>query len=74
MLDVLCERPDAGDHIQRSRWPRERHYLGVNNLWRFEIDRQMRGAYTIKSEGGALTVLVIEIFLDHKSYERRFGY
>jgi hypothetical protein len=74
MLDLLLERSDAGDHIQRSRWPRDSHYQGINNLWRYELDRQMRAAYTLKSEGEMLTVLVIEIFPDHKSYEHRFGY
>jgi hypothetical protein len=49
-------------------------YEGINNLWRYEIDREMRATYTVKREGDLFTVRVIEIFPDHKRYERRFGY
>ncbi len=74
MLDTLKERVDAGDHIRRSLWPKILAYQGVNNLWRYDIDRDMRATYTIKREGNKFIVLVIEVFTDHKSYERRFGY
>lgn len=74
MLDTLKERADAGDHVQRSLWPQILAYEGINNLWRYEIDREMRAAYTVKREGDVFTVRIIEIFPDHKSYERRFRY
>lgn len=74
MLDTLKERPDAGEHIERSRWPRNTAHQGVNNLWRYEIERNMRMSYMIRLEGDVFTVLVIAIFLTHKRYERRFGY
>ncbi len=74
MLDTLKERPDAGDHVRRSLWPRSLSYQGINNLWRFDIDGKMRATYTIKREGDKFLVLIIEIFADHKSYEKRFGY
>jgi hypothetical protein len=34
----------------------------------------MRATYTITREEFKITIIVIEIFLDHKSYERRFRY
>ncbi len=74
MLDTLKEKPDAGDHIRRSLWPRSPAYQRINNLWRYDIDREMRATYTIKREGGKFIVLVLEVFRDHKSYEKRFGY
>ena len=74
MLDNLKERPDAGDHIRRNLWPRTGAYAGVNNLWRYDIDRVKRATYTLIRKGDRLTVLVIEVFADHKIYERRFGY
>ncbi len=42
MLDTLKERPDAGDHIPRSLWPRHSMYGDLSNLFRYEIDRAMR--------------------------------
>ncbi|MDE1854058.1 MAG: hypothetical protein KGI38_10005 [Thaumarchaeota archaeon] len=74
MLDTLQEKPDAGDHVQRSLWPKTGAYQGINNLWRYEIDNEMRASYTLMKEGDSITVRVIEIFQNHKSYEMRFGY
>lgn len=74
MLDTLKDNPDAGDHVPGSLWPRTGGYQGINNLWRYEIDRELRASYTIMREGDRLVVRVIEIFQSHKSYEKRFGY
>ncbi len=74
MLDMLKERPDAGDHIPRSLWPRHSAYADLTNLFRYEIDRALRASYTIGRDGDKHIVRVIEIFPDHKSYERRFRY
>src|SRR5487761_993966 len=74
MLDTLKERPDSGDHVPRYLWPRKRTYEGINNLFRYEIDRTMRASYTIRRDEMKIIVRVIEIFPDHKSYERRFSY
>lgn len=70
MLDTLKDRVDAGDYIPRSLWPKHPAYQDIRNLLRYEIDRAMRASYTIKREGDKFTVRVIEIFPDHKSYER----
>jgi hypothetical protein len=74
MLDTLKERPDAGDYVPRSLWPRDPAYGDIVNLFRYEIDRSMRASYTIGRAGEKYAVRVIEIFPDHKSYERRFHY
>jgi hypothetical protein len=74
MLDTLKERPDAADHVPRSLWPTHPAYSGLSNLFRYEIGRAMRASYTITRQGDRYTVRVIEIFPDHKSYERRFRY
>ena len=74
MLDVLKERPDAGDHVPRSIWPKHAAYADLSNLFRYEIDRAMRSSYTVMREGDKYVVRVIEIFPDHKSYDRRFRY
>jgi len=74
MLDTLKERPDAGDHVPRHLWPKSAQYQGINNLFRYEIDRGMRASYTIRKDELKRVVVVIEIFPDHKTYERRFNY
>ncbi len=74
MLDTLKERVDAGDYIPRSLWPKHPAYEDLSNLFRYEIDRSMRASYTIRREGNRDIVRMIEIFPDHKSYERRFHY
>jgi hypothetical protein len=74
MLETLKERVDAGDYIPRSLWPKHPAYEDVANLFRYEVDRAMRASYTIRRDGEKYTVRVIEIFPDHKSYERRFHY
>jgi hypothetical protein len=74
MINVLKERPDARDHISRSIWKRIPQFNGLNNLWRYDLDEERRACYTLIGKANLLTVIIIEIFLDHKSYERRFGY
>ncbi len=74
MLDTLKERVDAGDYVPRSLWPKHPAYEDLSNLFRYEIDRAMRASYTVRREGDKYTVRIIEIFPNHKSYERRFHY
>ncbi len=74
MLDTLKERADAGDYVPRHLWPRHPAYREITNLFGFEIDREMRASYTIGREGVKMIVRIIEIFPEHKSYERRFHY
>jgi hypothetical protein len=74
LLDTLKERVDVGSYVPRSLWPNDPAYHDIRNLYRYEIDRAMRARYTLKREGEKYTVRVIEIFPDHKSYERRFHY
>lgn len=74
MMDVLKSRCDAGEHIPRTHWSNVSLYKVFNNLWRYEIDDKARAVYTIIASGQKLIVLIVEIFPDHKSYERRFGY
>ncbi len=46
----------------------------TSGVLRYEIDREMRATYTVRREDETLVVPLIEVFTDHKSYERRFGY
>ena len=47
---------------------------GISNLWKFNMSRGARLVYTLLSESGLWVVVVLEMFLTHKEYEKRFGY
>ena len=74
VLNVLKERPDAGDRVERSLWPDEYGEMEIDNLFRMEVGKSQRITYTIRIEGNNLDVDVIEFFRTHKEYERRFHY
>jgi hypothetical protein len=65
----------AGDHIRRDLAPRKllaKHH--AENLWRFELPGGWRGLYTVMSRADQpLTVSILRI-VDHKEYDRLFGY
>jgi hypothetical protein len=66
---------DSGEQLEKDRIPR--YYIkryGVTNLFVLRLDSTKRLIYTIMSDGTEITANIIEIFLDHKSYEDRFGY
>jgi hypothetical protein len=74
-LDALKENIFAGEIIKKKQIPK--YYIkkfGVNNLYRLKLDRKRRCCYTIVADHEGLKVIVLEVFPDHKSYNRRFGY
>ncbi len=73
-LNVLKERPDTGDLVERSLWPDEYKKLLLDSLFRMEVGRGQRMTYTIRIEGNRLDVDIIEFFRTHKEYEMRFHY
>jgi hypothetical protein len=46
--------------------------MELGNLFRMEVGRSQRIAYTLRIEGNSLDVDIIEFFRTHKEYERRF--
>jgi len=74
-LDVLKADMFAGERVKRQQIPR--YYVdrfGVNNLYRLRLDRARRLCHTLVADQEGVKVFVLEIFSDHKSYSRRFGY
>ena len=74
-LDKLKQNMMAGEKVQRPQWPPyyvKRYW--INNLWKYNMSKAARLIYTILSENGRWVVLVLEMFLTHKEYEKRFGY
>ena len=70
----LAANPEAGIHIPKRLVPRE--YLlkfGVTNLWKLNLDRYWRLIYTLQGDSVKLFCVVLEV-LDHKKYDKKFGY
>jgi hypothetical protein len=70
----LAEDVEAGRKIRKRLWPAEysRKY-GVTNLWKLNLDSYWRMIYTIRGSNVEIISFVLDI-LDHKKYERKFGY
>ena len=65
---------EAGKRIPKRLIPRV--YVvkyGVTNLWKLNLDRYWRMIYTIVGDEVRLVSVIIEV-LDHKKYNRKFGY
>ena len=66
--------PFCGIQIPKDRIPKE--YLqkfNIQNAWKYNLPDAWRLIYSI--EGGELVIITIVLeWLDHKEYERRFGY
>jgi hypothetical protein len=73
-LDVLKGNMFAGERIERRKFPK--YYVqkyGVNNLYKFNLNSRTRLVYTLVADESGVAVVVLEI-MDHKRYEKRFGY
>jgi hypothetical protein len=70
----LIEDYTAGQKIQKKLFPD--YYVkryGVRNLWRLRLDDHWRMIYTVVGEKVRIVAVVLEV-LDHKKYNKRFGY
>jgi len=70
----LIENREAGQKIQKKLWPM--FYVqkyGISNLWRLRLDDSWRMVYTIIGEQVRIVTVILEV-LDHKEYDKRFGY
>lgn len=70
----LIEDHMAGQKIQKKLWPK--YYIqkyGINNLWRLRLDDYWRLIYTLIGGKVRIEAVILEV-LDHKEYNKRFGY
>jgi len=73
-IDNLEEDAYAGIQIPKKLIPQI--YVAkynVANLWKYDLPKGWRLIYTIKNEQVEIISVILE-WLDHKEYERRFGY
>ena len=74
-IHTLRENAFAGYHIPKRLIPpvyiQKCH---VNNLWKYDLNKNWRLLYTVTSENEVELISAILEWFDHKEYERRFGY
>jgi hypothetical protein len=64
----------AGVRIQQNIWPKIYvQKYGITNLFKFNLEEGFRLLYTVITDLDGLSVVVLES-LNHKEYEKRFGY
>lgn len=70
----IAEDYKNGQKIQKSLWPDfyVKRY-GINNMWRLRLDNFWRMIYTVMGEQIRIVAVLLDV-LDHKNYERKFGY
>jgi Txe/YoeB family toxin of Txe-Axe toxin-antitoxin module len=75
MIDELETNPAAGEQLQKRLWPKDYTRQGLENVFRFEIDKSMRATYTVRRiDNQNREVRIIDFFRTHKEYERKFHY
>jgi hypothetical protein len=73
-IDTLRENMFAGTKIERKKFPK--YYVkkyGIRNLYKINLDSKTRATYTLVADGAGVAVIILEV-LDHKNYQKRFGY
>jgi Txe/YoeB family toxin of Txe-Axe toxin-antitoxin module len=72
-IDTLKADPECGIKIPRNLIPERYEKYDVDNLWKIDLPRAWRLIYTLKGDEIAILAIILE-WMDHKNYERRFGY
>lgn len=73
-FDEIRESPSSFIHIRHALIPKDyvRKY-GIDNLWKYDLPDGWRLLYSMGRDEIEIIAIVLE-WLDHKCYERRFGY
>ena len=69
-VDFIRANPFYGDNVPKKLIPKD---YNVQNLWRVELTNFWRMLYTIKGDQIEIICFVLDI-LDHKRYDKIFGY
>jgi hypothetical protein len=63
-----------GEHITKKQIPIEyKKKYGVENLWKLNLNSFWRMIYTVRGTEIEVISIVLEV-LDHKDYDKKFGY
>lgn len=69
----LKKDASAGIHMQKKLIPKEYTKYGIINIWKYDVSNGWRLIYSVADEEVKIISIILE-WLDHKNYERRFGY
>jgi mRNA-degrading endonuclease RelE of RelBE toxin-antitoxin system len=75
-VEILKTNVHYGDPVAKKLIPKEYvKFYEIKNLFRFELPQFFRVTYTITNgaAGIEIVVLVLDI-MDHKTYNKKFGY
>jgi len=73
-MDLLKTNPLAGNRIEKKLWPRQyKRKYAITNLYRYRLSSNYRMIYTIVSDENETVCSILEV-LDHKMYDKIFGY
>jgi hypothetical protein len=76
-INELKVNPDKGKKISREKYPKKyRNNSNIKNLWKYDVIKRRPGwrlIYTISAGKVKVLAILLEL-LDHKSYDRLFGY
>ena len=73
-IEFLKQNPQHGIHIPRDKIPNE--YIikyDANNLWKVNLSGAWRMIYIIRGSEVEIVALILDI-LNHRDYEKKFGY
>ncbi len=74
-IDDFKENAFCGERIRRERIPKEyTKKYEIDNLWWYPLPDGWRLLYSIMTPSNVELLAVIIEYMDHKNYERRFGY
>ena len=71
--NILKENPQYGDPIRKELIPLTLRKLGIQNLYRVELSNYWRMLYTIEGNRIEILLFILNI-VDHKEYNKLFGY
>ena len=77
VIERLKEKPDFGRPIAKRLIPKEYRKQNANNAYWVALNkgRGWRLIYTLTTEGEVeIVAVILEWFIRHKDYARRFGY
>lgn len=70
----LKEDPTCGTRIPNKLIPKSYvQKYAISNLWKYNLPNAWRLIYTTEADEVMLLAIILE-WMDHKNYERRFGY
>ena len=73
-INQLKENPFCGIKIQQRLIPEiYRKKYTVDNLWKYNLNDYWRLIYTLVGDKFVIVSVILE-WMDHKKYDRRFGY